>query len=118
MRGVDGRKSRPFVPCAKMKFNVSLKGILKMSLVSRSGTSIAAAAATLILTGLALAPASHAEEGKGRCIGANACKGQGSCGSASNNCVGQNACKGKGFLPMTQEECDKIGGAPFEPEKS
>ena len=48
-----------------MKFNVSLKGILKMSLVSRSGTSIAAAAATLILTGLALAPACTRRKAKG-----------------------------------------------------
>jgi hypothetical protein len=32
--------------------------------------------------------------------------------------MGQNACKGKGFLPMTKEECDKIDGATFEPEKS
>jgi hypothetical protein len=89
-----------------------------MRLVSRSGASIAAAAATLILTGVALVPVSYAEEAKGRCFGANACKGQGSCGSASNDCMGQNACKGKGFLPMTQEECDKIEGARFEPEKS
>ena len=99
-----------------MKFNVSLKGIFKMRLVSRSGASIAAAAATLILSGVALCAASHAEEVKGRCIGANACKGQGACGSASNDCMAQNACKGKGFLRMTKEECEKIEGATFEPE--
>ena len=89
-----------------------------MSLVPRSGDSLAAAAATLILTGVALADVTHAGGAIGRCVGANACKGQGACGSASNNCMGQNACKGKGFLPMTKEECDKIDGATFEPEKS
>jgi len=87
-----------------------------MRLVSRSGASIAAAAATLILTGIALANASRAEEAKGRCVGANACKGQGACGSASNDCMTQNACKGKGFLRITKEECEKIEGATFEPE--
>jgi hypothetical protein len=88
-----------------------------MRLVIRSGSSIAAAAAALILTGVALAPASHAEEAKGRCVGANACKGQSACASASNGCMGQNACKGKGFLTIAKEECDKIEGATFHPAK-
>jgi uncharacterized membrane protein len=89
-----------------------------MKLVCRSGTSIAAAAATLILAGAAVAPVSHAEEAKGHCVGANACKGQGACKSASNDCKGHNGCKGKGFLAMTKDECDKIQGATFEPAKS
>ncbi len=50
----------------------------------------------------------------GHCIGANACKGQGACKTASNACKGQNACKGKGFLAMTQQECAKIKGATFK----
>jgi len=86
-----------------------------MKLSIRSGTSIAAAAAALILTG-ALAPAAiAAEEGQGHCVGANACKGKSACKTAANECKGQNACKGKGFLAMTKEECDKIEGATFEP---
>jgi uncharacterized membrane protein len=88
-----------------------------MKLAFRSGASIAAAAATLIIAGAALAPVSHAEEGKGHCIGANACKGQGACKSASNDCKGMNACKGKGYLTLTSDECGKIPGATFEPEK-
>ncbi len=81
----------------------------------RSGTSIAAAAAALIITG-ALAPAAHAaEEGKGHCVGANACKGKSACKTAANDCAGKNACKGKGFLSMTKAECDEIEGATFEP---
>jgi hypothetical protein len=84
----------------------------------RCGASIAAAAATLILTG-ALAPAAHAaEEVKGHCVGANACKGMGACKTAANECQGQNACKGQSHLPMTKAECDKIKGAKFEPAKS
>ena len=80
----------------------------------RSGASIAAAAATLILAG-ALAPAAHAaEEGKGHCVGANGCKGQAACKTAANECKGQNACKGQGFLAMTKADCDKIEGAKFE----
>ncbi len=88
-----------------------------MKLASQSGVSIAIAVATLILSGAALAPMSHAEEAKGHCVGANACKGQGACKSAANDCKGQNACKGKGFLVMTRAECDKIQGAKFEPEQ-
>jgi len=84
----------------------------------RSGVSIAAAAAALIITG-ALAPAAQAaEEGKGHCVGANACKGKSACKTAANDCAGKNACKGQGFLAMTKEECDKIEGAKFEPAKS
>jgi hypothetical protein len=82
-----------------------------MKLVCRSGTSIAVAAATLILAGAAVTPGSHAEEAKGHCVGANACKGQGACKSASNDCKGHNGCKGKGFIAMTKDECDKIQGA-------
>jgi hypothetical protein len=88
-----------------------------MKPASRSGAAIAVAAATLILTGAALAPVSNAEEAKGHCVGANACKGQGACKSAANDCKGQNACKGKGFLSMTKADCDKIEGATFEPEQ-
>jgi len=77
-----------------------------MKLVCRSGASIAAAAAGLILAGAAVAPMSHAAEAKGHCIGANACKGHGA--------GGHNACKGKGFLVMTKEECDKIPGTTFK----
>ncbi len=88
-----------------------------MKAASRSGASIAVAAATLFLTGVALAPLSHAEEAKGHCVGANACKGQGACATASNDCKGQNACKGKGFLAMTKAECDEIEDTTFEPEK-
>ena len=88
-----------------------------MKLSHRSGTAIAAAAATLVLAGAALTPASAAEAAMGHCIGANACKGQSACKGASNACKGQNACKGKGFLAMTKSECAKIKGAKFKMAK-
>ena len=86
-----------------------------MKLSVRSGASIAAAAALLILGGAVTAPAQAAEDGKGHCMGANACKGKSDCKTAKNDCGGLNACKGQGYLEMTKEECDKIEGATFEP---
>lgn len=88
-----------------------------MKVALRSGACIATAAAALILAG-AVPTATHADEAKGRCFGANACKGQGACGSASNSCMGMNACKGQGFLEMAKEDCDKISGSTFEPEEN
>ena len=71
-------------------------------------TALASAAALLFVAGAA--SADHHEgtgTGKIKCEGANSCKGQGGCHSATNDCAGHNACKGKGFLMMqTQAECD------------
>jgi hypothetical protein len=86
---------------------------------AKSGSALAAAAATLLLAGAAIAPVTFAEEAKGHCMGANACKGQGGCKTASNACKGQNGCKGHGFKEMTKAECDMVKGAKFEmPSKS
>lgn len=83
-----------------------------------SGAAIAAAAAALLIAGTAIsAPAFAAEDAKGHCMGANACKGKSACKTATNECAGQNACKGKGFVEMTKAECEKIEGATFEPGK-
>jgi hypothetical protein len=92
--------------------------------ISKSGATLAAAAASLLLAGAVAhaqgtAPAAAPAGEKGMCVGANACKGQGACKSAANACKGQNACKGKGFQQMTQAECGKVQGAKFEmPKKS
>jgi hypothetical protein len=88
-----------------------------MKLANRSGATIAAAAAALLLAGAAMAPMAQAGEATGMCIGANSCKGQGACKSASNSCKGQNACKGKGFVKLTKDDCGKIPGATFEMPK-
>jgi hypothetical protein len=63
-------------------------------------------------------PATRADEAKGPCFAANACKGKSACGSAGNSCMGANACKGQGFLEMSKEDCDKIPGTKFEPNKN
>ena len=83
---------------------------------NRSGAAIAAAVAAVIGAITAQSGPAYADEAKGRCIGANACKGQSACGSAKNGCAGTNACKGQGFLMMTKAECDRVPGATFEPE--
>jgi hypothetical protein len=80
-----------------------------MKLTSRSGATIAAAAAALFMAGTAMSTAAHAA-GDGKCIGANACKGQSSCKGAANSCKGQNACKGQGFSAMTKDQCAAAKG--------
>jgi hypothetical protein len=46
-----------------------------------------------------------------KCTGANACKGQSACKSATNACKGQNACKGRGFVEAsTSDDCKAKGG--------
>jgi uncharacterized membrane protein len=79
-----------------------------------SGASIATAAATLFIAGAVVAPIAQAAA-TGHCFGANACKGQSACKSASNACKGQNACKGLGFKEITAAKCQKIAGTRFVP---
>ena len=88
-----------------------------MKIEINSGAAIAAAAAALLIAGTALTVPAFADDAKGHCMGANACKGKGACKTASNDCKGTNACKGKGFVEMTKEECGKVEGAKFEPAK-
>ncbi len=89
-----------------------------MKISAKSGASIATIAAAMFLAGAVAAPiANAAEEAKGHCMGANACKGTGACKTAKNACKGQNACKGTGFTATTAAECAKVEGAKFEPAK-
>jgi len=88
-----------------------------MKPVNQSGVSIAIAVAALIAAVPAQSGPAYADDAKGRCMGANACKGQSACGTGKNDCSGSNNCKGQGFLEMTKAECDKIPGTTFEPEK-
>lgn len=87
-----------------------------MKITAQSGAALATAAAMLLLSGAVEAPSYAADEAKGKCIGANACKGQSACGSAANSCHGMNSCKGKGWVEMSKAECEKISGAKFEPK--
>ena len=78
--------------------------------MTKSRILIATAAATLFTAGVAgQAGAEHHEGGdaKVKCEGANSCKAQGDCHTASNECKGLNACKGKGWKKMTADECEK-----------
>jgi hypothetical protein len=67
-----------------------------MKMTSKSGATLAAAAATLFLAGATMSTTTYAA-GEGKCVGANACKGQ-------------SACKGQGFSAMTKEKCDAAKG--------
>ena len=79
-----------------------------MKMTSKSGATLAAAAASLFLAGATMTTVAHAADGK--CVGVNACKGQGACKGGANACKGQNACKGKGFSSLTKEKCDAAKG--------
>lgn len=78
------------------------------------GAALAAAAAAIF----AAAPLQlsaheseeHAELLEGKCMGGNACKGQGACRTATNQCAGENACKGQGFSMATKADCEAQGG--------
>jgi hypothetical protein len=85
-----------------------------MKLSIKSGSAIAATAATLLLAGAVATPSFAGDMAKGHCVGANACKGTSACKTAANACAGKNACKGTGFTETTAEECAKVEGAKFE----
>jgi len=81
---------------------------MKMNIVS--GSSIAAAAIALAMSGVSVAPSS-AKSMEVHCMGINSCKGTSSCKTASNACKGQNSCKGMGWVPeKSAKACMKKGG--------
>src|SRR5258707_1164196 len=82
-----------------------------MKLNSKSGATLAAAAATLFLAGAVVTTSSPANAAQGKCMAANACKGQSACKGGTNSCKGLNACKGTGFSMMSQQQCAAKGGA-------
>jgi hypothetical protein len=83
-----------------------------MKLDSKSGATLAAAAATLFLAGAAVSTVSGtAYAADGKCMAANACKGQSACKGGANSCKGLNACKGQGFAMMSEAKCKATGGA-------
>ncbi|MCC8965827.1 hypothetical protein H8A95_26785 [Bradyrhizobium sp. Pear76] len=80
-----------------------------MKLTTKSGATLAAAAATLFLAGAVVSTHSYAAS-EGKCVGANACKGQSACKGGNHACKGQNACKGQGFAEMTKADCTAAKG--------
>src|SRR2546421_10414718 len=82
-----------------------------MKLNSKSGATLAAAAATLFLAGSVMSTVStSANAAAGKCMAGNACKGQSACKGSANSCKGQNACKGQGFSATSEEACAAMGG--------
>ncbi len=85
-----------------------------MKLNSKSGATLAAAAATLFLAGTVVTTVSTpADAAQGKCMATNACKGQSACKSAGNSCKGMNACKGNGFTMASSEAACKAKGGAF-----
>jgi hypothetical protein len=81
-----------------------------MKLNSKSGATLAAAAATLFLAGAVVTTGSGpANAAAGKCMAGNACKGQSACKGASNSCKGLNACKGQGFSAASEKQCNAMG---------
>ena len=70
------------------------------------------AGATLATAAAAMTVAPTAAQADGvKCMGANSCKGHGSCKTASNECKGLNSCKGHGWISTSSEkECLEKGG--------
>ena len=83
-----------------------------MKLNSKSGATLAAAAATLFLAGAVVSTGSTAAyAAQGKCMVGNACKGQSACKGGASSCKGQNACKGQGFSMASEAQCKAQGGA-------
>ena len=75
---------------------------------------LASAVAGLLVISTAIkaqAAEEHGTEGKVKCYGANACKGQGKCAQAGHGCAGKNGCKGQGVIESdSKEACLKMEG--------
>ena len=83
-----------------------------MKMNSKSGATLAAAAATLFLAGAVVSTVSSpANAAMGKCMAGNACKGQSACKGGANSCKGLNACKGTGFSMASEKQCAAKGGA-------
>jgi hypothetical protein len=96
-----------------LMFSAATLREIVMKFDSKSGATLAAAAATLFLAG-ATVSSTTAYAAEGHCIGANACKGQSACKGGNHSCKGLNACKGMGFSEMTKGDCAAAKGK-FKP---
>lgn len=90
------------------------KSLKHGSLTSRAAGLALAASAAALFAGAAATPVLAAEGQQStqvKCLGINACKGQGKCQTANNACAGHNSCKGMGWLlSPSKEDCEKQGG--------
>ncbi|HLH78119.1 MAG TPA: hypothetical protein VKV28_15050 [Candidatus Binataceae bacterium] len=86
-----------------------------MKQVRTTGIMLAAAVGLMFAAQpvLAAGSGSTASQAKVKCVGANSCKGQSSCKTATSAGPGQNSCKGQGFiLTSNAKECREKGGHP------
>ncbi len=82
------------------------------------GALVATAVAALFAGGTALAADAPAASAKAKCLGINACKGQGLCSAPglAHTCAGKNDCKGKGWIYAdTAADCVAKGGHVVDP---
>jgi hypothetical protein len=79
---------------------------------SRVAGAMLATAVALAFTGSAVNAAdTSTQPAQLKCLGANACKGQSACKTATNDCQGKNSCKGKGYVVTTDaKSCEAKGG--------
>src|SRR5664279_2351231 len=102
---------RSIIGCSRRHISDQQSSEIVMKLDSKSGATLAAAAATLFLAGVTVSTVTtSANAATGQCFAANACKGQSACKSAANACKGLNACKGQGFSKMSDKACNNTGG--------
>lgn len=81
----------------------------------RASTSIAASAALIAMSAVAVPTAAIAKGATTvHCYGINTCKGTSDCKTAHNECKGLNSCKGQGFKAMSAKKCAAAGGSLTE----
>lgn len=79
--------------------------------MNRATTLAVAAAAAAFFSAGTIALVAPSAEAAVKCMGANACKGQSACKTASSSCKGLNACKGQGFSEVKDAAaCQAAGG--------
>ncbi|MGQ0677833.1 MAG: BufA2 family periplasmic bufferin-type metallophore [Rhodospirillales bacterium] len=78
--------------------------------MKKTGIVLAATAAAAFATAGIVGSFSPAQAAV-KCVGANACKGQSACKTATSSCKGLNACKGQGWVESADKAaCEKSGG--------
>ena len=82
-----------------------------MKLNSKSGATLAAAAATLFLAGAVVSTGVDARRTPPRASAwpATPARARAPARAASNSCKGQNACKGQGFSAASEKQCAAMG---------
>jgi len=79
-----------------------------------SGAVLATAVAlafTVSAVNAADTPSPSTQAAQIKCLGANSCKGQSACKTATNDCQGKNSCAGKGYIITTDaKSCAAKGG--------